>query len=137
MKQYRKLALGVASVGIAIAFSAAFAQSGSMEGGMGSMMGKHGRMSASMHDGSDGGHKAVQQLMTPQEREALHEKMRNAKTPQERQALAASTRTEMEKRAKEKGISLPAHGGSHNGMAHMGMGMDMKGGGQAGGEHKH
>ncbi|MBC7802839.1 MAG: hypothetical protein H7Y16_03095 [Candidatus Parcubacteria bacterium] len=99
----------------------------------------HGKMSASMHGGSQGDHKAGQQLMTPQEREALHEKMRSAKTPEERQALAATTRTEMEKRAKEKGITLPAHGGSHGGMAHMGKGkgMGMNGGAQAEGEHKH
>ena len=134
MKQYRKFAIGVASVGIALAAAAAFAQSGPMGGGMGSMMGMHGKMSASMHGGPDSDHKAGQQLMTPQEREALHEKMRNAKTPAERQALAASTHAEMEKRAKEKGITLPEHGD----MAHMGMGMGgMGGGAPAGGEHKH
>ena len=134
MKQYRKFAIGVASVGIALAATAAIAQSGPMGGGMGSMMGMHGKMSASMHGGPDSDHKAGQQLMTPQEREALHEKMRNAKTPAERQALAASTHAEMEKRAKEKGITLPEHGG----MAHMGMGMGgMGGGAPAGGEHKH
>ena len=49
MKQYRKLAIGVASVGIALAAAAAIAQSGPMGGGMGSMMGMHGKMSASMH----------------------------------------------------------------------------------------
>ena len=104
---------------------------------MGSRMGMHGKMSGSMHEGSEGGLKAGQQLMTSQEREALHEKMRNAKTSEERQALAASTRTEMEQRAKEKGITLPSHGGSHGGMGHMGKGMGMHGGGAAGGEHKH
>jgi hypothetical protein len=100
---------------------------------MGSMMGMHGKMSASMYRGPESGHMAGHQLMTPQEREALHEKMRNAKTPEERQALAATTRAEMEKRAKEKGITLPEHGG----MARMGMGMGMGGGAPAGGEHKH
>lgn len=131
MKQYRKLAIGVASVGLTLAAVAAFAQSGPMEGGMDSMMGKHGKMSASMH----GGRHAGQQLMTPQEREALHGKMRNAKTPEERRALAATTRAEMEKRAKEMGITLPGHGG----MAHMGMGGmgGMSGGAPADGEHKH
>jgi hypothetical protein len=52
-----------------------------------------------------------QQLMTPEERTALQEKMRNAKTPEERQQIATATRTEMEKRAKEKGITLPEHRG--------------------------
>ncbi len=136
MKQYRKLAIGAAFVGITLAAAAVFAQPGSMEGGMGSMMGMHGKMSASMHGGSEGDHKAARELMSPQEREALHEKMRNAKTPEERQALAATTRAEMEKRAKEKGITLPKHGG----MAHMGKGMGGMGGmggGSDGGEHKH
>ena len=135
MKQYRKLAIGVASVGIALAAAAAFAQSGPMGDGTGPMMGMHGKMSGSMHGGSTSGHMAGQKLMTPQEREALHEKMRNAKTEEERQALAAATRAEMEKRAKEMGITLPEHGG----MAHMGMGgMGRMGGGTpAGGEHKH
>ena len=51
--------------------------------------------------------------MTPEERQALAEKMRNAKTPEERQKLAEATRTEMEKRAKEKGITLPQPRGPH------------------------
>jgi hypothetical protein len=39
------------------------------------------------------------------------EKMRNAKTPEERQKIAEANRAEMEKRAKEKGITLPGpHG---------------------------
>jgi hypothetical protein len=37
--------------------------------------------------------------------------MRNAKTPEERQQIAAVTRTEMQKRAAEKGITLPEHRG--------------------------
>ena len=45
--------------------------------------------------------------MTPEERTALQEKMRNAATPEERQKLAEATRTEMQKRAQEKGITLP------------------------------
>jgi Spy/CpxP family protein refolding chaperone len=43
--------------------------------------------------------------MTPEERTALQEKMRNAKTPEERQKLAQATRDEMQKRAKEKGVT--------------------------------
>jgi hypothetical protein len=58
----------------------------------------------------------AQQLMTPAEREALHDKMRAAGTPEERQALAAATRAEMEKRAKEKGIALPEHRGGRGKM---------------------
>ncbi len=101
-------------------------------------MGMHGKMSGSMHGGSDGGRNAGQQLMTPQERESLREKMRNAKKLQERQALAASTRSEMEKRAKEKGITLPERGGSGRSVAHMGKGMGgMHRGGSSDSEHKH
>lgn len=59
------------------------------------------------------GTQAVQQLMTPEERAALQERMRSAKTPEERQQIAAATRTEMEKRAKDKGITLPEHRGRH------------------------
>jgi hypothetical protein len=50
------------------------------------------------------------QLTTPEERTALIEKMRNAKTPEERQQIAAENHAEMEKRAKEKGITLPEFG---------------------------
>jgi hypothetical protein len=45
--------------------------------------------------------------MTPEERTALQEKMRNAKTPEERQQIATTTRAQMQKRAQEKGITLP------------------------------
>jgi len=67
--------------------------------------------------------------MSPQEREALAGKMRSAKTPEERQALAATTRAEMENRAKEKGITLPQHGSHHAGMG--------AGGQEGSAEHKH
>jgi hypothetical protein len=75
-------------------------------------------MKGGMHQGMKGGFAgpaAAQQLMTPEERTALMEKMRNAKTPEERQKIAEATRTEMEKRAKEKGITLPEHRGPHAG----------------------
>ena len=124
MKQYRKIAVGaVASLGLALVVATAFAQSDSMGPGKGHMMGMQGGMSGMMqggiHNGMQGGSAGQmggQQLMTPQEREALAEKMRSAKTPEERQALAAATRAEMEKRAKEKGITLPQHSGHHAGM---------------------
>lgn len=146
MKHYRKPALiAIASLGLALAGAAVSAESAPM-GGMGHMMGMHEKMSASMH-GRSSAETAGDQLMTPQEQQALREKMQSAKTPQERQALAASTRAEMEKRAQEKGITLPAHGTSHAGMGGMGMnglhGMGMSGMGGMGGtagtgaEHKH
>ena len=50
---------------------------------------------------------AGQQLMTPEERTAMREKMRNAQTPEERQQIAMANHAEMQKRAAEKGITLP------------------------------
>lgn len=68
------------------------------------------RMMGAMHGGPGfAGPAAAQQLMTPEERTALIQKMQAAKTPEERQKIAEATRTEMQKRAKEKGITLP-HG---------------------------
>ena len=139
MIELRKIAVGAAaSLGLGLAV-AAFAQPGSMgDGDSQKMSGMHDRkagMQGSMHGGSaDQG--AAQKLMTSQEREALHEKMRNAKTPAERQALAATMRAEMEKRAKEKGITLPEHGGMGTGMQHGQMGMSGNGA-QAAAEHAH
>ena len=64
-------------------------------------------MGPGMMHGGFAGPMAGQQLMTPEERTALQEKMRNARTPEERQKLAEANRAEMQKRAKEKGITLP------------------------------
>ena len=74
--------------------------------------------------GGAAGHGAGQQLMTPEERTALMEKMRNAKTPEERQKIAAANRAEMQKRAKEKGITLPEHRGPHGSARFAGAGYD-------------
>lgn len=125
MKQYRTTAFAaIAAAVLAIGASAAFAHSGGMGEGRGQgmgdgmghgMQGMHGGMGGGMHRG--GMHRgggmggAGQQLMTPEERDAVREKMRAAKTPEERQALMAATRAEMEKRAKDKGITLPDHRG--------------------------
>jgi hypothetical protein len=69
---------------------------------------QHGVKGGMQHGGMSGGagHGAGQQLMTPEERTALREKMRNAKSPEERQQIAAANRAEMQKRAKEKGVTL-------------------------------
>ena len=47
------------------------------------------------------------QLFTQEERNALRDKMRAAKTPEERQKLRDDSRAELERRAKEKGVTLP------------------------------
>jgi len=46
-------------------------------------------------------------LMTPQERDAYIDKLRSAKTQDERLKLRDEHRTEMQKRAQEKGVPLP------------------------------
>jgi hypothetical protein len=96
------------------------AQGGMQHGAQGGM--QHGMQGGMQHGAKGGmghgpmgagaaGHGAAQQLMTPEERTALMEKMRNAATPEERQKIAEATRTEMQKRAQEKGITLPEHRG--------------------------
>jgi len=121
MKQSHKFAVGVvASLGLGIAVAAAYANPGQAGGGMGphtkgvqhSATGgmQHGAKGGTQHGAMGGGaagHGTGQQLMTPEERTAVQEKMRNAATPEERQKLAEATRTEMQKRAQEKGITLP------------------------------
>ncbi len=126
MKQSHKFA-AVAALGLGIAIATAYAQPGQMEGGMGHEMKggmqhgakggmQHGATGGTQHGGMGGaGHGAGQQLMTPEERTALQEKMRNARTPEERQQIATATRAEMQKRAKEKGITLPEHRGPRTG----------------------
>ena len=47
------------------------------------------------------------ELMTPEERQAYTDKMRDAKTPEERTKLRDEHRAEMQKRAKEQGVTLP------------------------------
>ena len=130
MKQSYKFAIGVvASLGLGIAAAAAYAHPGQMGGGMGPHMQdgmQHGAMAGMQHGARGGtgygpmgagatGHGVGQQLMTPEERTALREKMRNAATPEERQSIAAENHAEMQKRATEKGITLPAHRGPHFG----------------------
>lgn len=138
MKQSHKFAVGVvASLGLGIAVAAAYANPGQMGGGMGPQGGmqhgaqggmqhgakggmQHGTKGGTEHGGMGGGaagHGAGQQLMTPEERTALMEKMHNAATPEERQKIAEATRTEMQKRAQDKGITLHGQHGRRSGTA--------------------
>jgi Spy/CpxP family protein refolding chaperone len=110
MKRSHQAAGLLAALGLALA-TAVQAHPG-QQGGMG-MHGQAG-MQQGMHGKAgmqQGMHGAGQQLMTPEERSALMEKMRNAGTPEERQKIAEANRTEMQKRAKEKGLALPEHRG--------------------------
>ena len=129
MKPTYKFAAGViASLGLGIAVATAYANPGQMGGGTehgkgGMQHGAKGGMQHGAQGGMKGGmsggaeHGAGQQLMTPEERTALQEKMRNAKTPEERQQIATATRAEMQKRATEKGITLPEGRGPRTGTA--------------------
>ena len=143
MKQFRRIAVGaVASavaLGLGLAVAAAYAHPGAGIGPQGDAPGGSGPGSmrgvgSPMMHGGHGGPTPAQQLVTAEERQAFIEKMRSAKTAEERQKLAEANRAEIEKRAKEKGITLPeAHGpgagsgphfGPHSGspgmMRHMG-----------------
>ena len=142
MKKSHKYA-AVAALGLGLAIATAFAQPGQMGSGTGHEMKggmqhgaqggtqhgaqggmqhgaqggmQHGAKGGSQHGGMGGaGHGAGQQLMTPEERTALQEKMHTAKTPEERQQIAAANRAEMQKRATEKGITLPEGRGPSTG----------------------
>lgn len=46
-------------------------------------------------------------LMTPQERDEYRAKMRNARTAEERQAISEEHHTEMVRRAKDRGVTVP------------------------------
>lgn len=141
MKQFRRIAVGASAValGLGLAVAAAYAHPGAGFGPQGDAPGGSGPgsmrgMGSPMMHGGHGGPTPAQQLVTPEERQAFVEKMRSAKTAEERQKLAEANRAEIEKRAKEKGITLPeAHGpgagsgphfGPHSGspgmMRHMG-----------------
>jgi hypothetical protein len=120
MKRSSKIAVGIAAaltLGLGTAVSAnqagpgpgAHAKGGmqhSMKGGMG----HHGMR----HEAGDRG--AANQLMTPEERTALREKLRNA-APEERQKIAQTTRAQMQARAQENGVTLPQHRGARAGAA--------------------
>jgi hypothetical protein len=137
MKRTHKIAAGIAaSVSLGLA-AAVFAQQGpmggtgphaqggmqhGMKGGMqhgGAQAGAQHGMKGGMGPGATGhgpaGQAAGHGLMTPEERTALREKMRNAATPEERQKIAEATRAEMQKRAQERGVTLPEHRGAHFG----------------------
>lgn len=138
MKQTYKFAAGlVVAMGLGIAVTAANAHPGQMGAGMGPHMqggtqqgamagmqhgarggAQHARAGGKGHGGMSGGaagYGAGPELLTQEERSAMIEKMHNAATPEERQKIIAENRAEMQKRAQEKGITLPEHRGPHAG----------------------
>lgn len=113
MKTVNKIVVSIAAV-MSLGLAVAHAQSGPMGGsgpmGNGAGPGKmHGQMMQGQMMGTNSNMKIMRELMTPAERLAMMDKMIDAKTPEERQAIMTANHTEMEKRAKEKGITLPAH----------------------------
>lgn len=109
MKTVNKIAISVATV-MGLGLAVAYAQRGPMGNGMGPGM-MRGQMMQGQMMGQNANMKIMRELMTPAERLAMMDKMIDAKTVEERQAIMTATHTEMEKRAKEKGITLPAgHG---------------------------
>ena len=104
MKTVNKIGISIAAaLGLGFAVASVHAQQGPMGNGMGPgmMQGQMMGQSANM--------KIMRELMTPAERLAMMDKMIDAKTVEERQAIMTANHAEMEKRAKEKGITLPAH----------------------------
>jgi len=122
MKRSHKWIVGIGtSLSLGIAATAVYAQPGQMGGGMRPQMkgGMQSGMQGGVGPGAMGrgaaGPQAAQQLMTPEERTAIRDKMRNAATPEERQKLSEANHAEMQQRAKEKGITLPEPRGSRAG----------------------
>lgn len=131
MKRSNKIAASiVATLGLSLAVATAYAHPGA-EGGMGpGMMGGMMQGMQAMHamhsgmgpgamgqgmNGPGNGQMYGQQLMTPEEQTAMREKMRAAATPEERQKIAEANHAEMQKRAKDKGITLPDARFPHHG----------------------
>ena len=104
MKTVNKIVIGViASLGIGLTV-ASIAQPGPMHS-MGRMH-SHAQM---MDQNSN--MRIMRDLMTPAERLTMMDRMIDANTLEERQVIMTTHHTEIEKRAKEKGITLPAgHG---------------------------
>jgi hypothetical protein len=107
MKTVNKIVISVATV-TGLGLAVAYAQPGSM-GNMGNDM-NPGMMHGHMME-QNANMKIMRELMTPAERLIMMDKMMDAKTVEERQEIMSTTHTEMVKRAKDKGITLPAgHG---------------------------
>lgn len=118
-RSYKTVSAVVLSLGLGFGV-AAYAEQGQMGSGMGPGMRdgmQHDIKGGMGHGGMTGGAEGRMpghQLMTPEERTALRDKMRNA-TPEERQKLAAATHAEMHKRAQDKGFTPYRQHGSHAG----------------------
>jgi hypothetical protein len=92
---------------VALGLVVAYAQPGPIENGigLGSMM-RSQMMQGHVMD-QNANMKIMRELMNPAERLAMMDKIIDAKTVEERRAIITATQTEMEKRIKEEGITLP------------------------------
>ena len=128
MKSTRKLVTTIlASLGTTLVFASAHAQPSAAQPSdattppsvntpaTGSGMSQGRGMHQGMGHGMKSQRSEMSKLMSPEERSEMRAKMQAAKTPEERQALRTSMRTEMQKRAQEKGITLPD---GHEGRKH-------------------
>ncbi len=100
----------VAFLGIALAVigaTPALAYQGRGTGGQAQPQAGAMQGAAPQHRLRDHGQVYGWQLMTPEERSAHRQKMRTLKTPQEREAFRKQHHEEMQKRAKERGMTLP------------------------------
>ena len=113
MKRTLTMAAGIAAaLGLGLAAST-FAQ-GPMGGPMGG--GGPGFFGGGPGQGWAQGTGPLAQLFTAEEHTAFQEQMRNAATPEQRYALMEAHRAEIQKRAAEKGITLPDRPGRGPGM---------------------
>ena len=110
MKTVNKFVIGIAAV-LGLGLAVAHAQPAQMGNGMSPSM-MRGQMMQGQMMGQNTNMKIMRELMTPAERLAMMDKMIDAKTAEERQAIMTTNHAEMERRAKEKGITLPAGHGS-------------------------
>jgi len=107
MKTINKVVISVSAVlGLGLTIASVQAQQGPISGMGPGMM--RGQMMQSQMMGQNTNMKIMRELMNPAERLSMMDKMTDAKTAEERQSIMTQTHAEMEKRAKEKGIALPA-----------------------------
>ena len=105
MKTVNKIGISIVTV-MGIGLAVAYAQPSPMGNSMGPGMMRGGMMQGQMME-QNANMKIMRDLMIPAERLAMMDKMIDAKTVEERQAIMTAYHAEMEKRAKEKGITLP------------------------------
>lgn len=112
MKTVNKVVISiVATLGFGIAIPTVNAQPGPMGNGPGPGMMRGGVTQGQTLE-QNANWKIMRELMTPAERLDMMDKLIDAKSFEERQSIMRANHLELEKRAKEKGITLPRGYGS-------------------------